>query len=78
MLCWIALLREYQGNGIGLKLLDLSDKQAKKWGKKRIWLNCKKDKISFYQRKGYKIVGYFMKQKGNSKKRQYIMEKKLR
>ena len=78
MLCWIALLKEHRGRGIGSKLLDIADKQAKIWNKKRVWLNCGKNKINFYQRKGYKIAGYFMKQRKEGKRRQYIMEKKLK
>jgi len=76
-LSWIALLKEYRGKGIGSKLLDVADEQVKKWGKERIWLNCKEDRINFYKRNGYEVVGYFMKQREEGKRRQYIMEKKL-
>ena len=71
---WIGVLPEYKEMGIGSKLLKASEKYTKRFKTKGIWLDCRKDKVPFYEKNGYKKVGYFMK-KGQ---RQYVMLKRLK
>lgn len=64
--------------GIGSKLLKESEKYAKKWKKKGVWLDCLKDVIPFYTKNKYKVLGHFMKIKNNKRRRQYVLLKKLK
>jgi ribosomal protein S18 acetylase RimI-like enzyme len=76
---WIAVLPEYREKHVGSKLLKESEKYAKKWKKKGIWLDCRASVLGFYKKHNYKIKGYIMKEKENGKKsRKYFLEKKLK
>jgi ribosomal protein S18 acetylase RimI-like enzyme len=78
-IAWIAVLPEYRGKNVGLMLLKESEKYAKKWGKKGIWLDCRESVLGFYTKYNYKIKGYIMKENENGKKRRkYFLEKKLK
>ena len=51
---------DYQGKGLGTRLLQFANERAKALGLKYIWLGVwekNPDAIRFYQRHGYQIVG---------------------
>ncbi len=77
-IAWIAVLPEYRKKQVGSKLLNESEKIAKKLGQKRIWLACKKDVIKFYKKNKYNLKGYFMKEYQDKKFKKYFLEKRLR
>jgi ribosomal-protein-alanine N-acetyltransferase len=75
---WIAVLPEFRGKSIGSKLLKSCEKYAKKWGKKGIWLDCRKEVLKFYKRNEYKVVSSFIKEVKTKKRKQYVLLKKIR
>ncbi|PIN88468.1 hypothetical protein COU61_04810 [Candidatus Pacearchaeota archaeon CG10_big_fil_rev_8_21_14_0_10_35_13] len=60
LVCWIALLPEYRGRGIGSKLLKHAVRYLKKWDKKGIFLGCSDNRTNFYVRNGYSHEGKFL------------------
>lgn len=74
LITWIAFIPEYRKKGLGSKMLKECEKYALKWEKKSIWLGCKDDLISFYEKNGYKTKGTFINDKG---KKENLMVKEL-
>jgi GNAT superfamily N-acetyltransferase len=48
--------KDYQGTGLGSKLLNFIEEYAKKHGHRLIWLECNKSAYGFYTKRGYKCV----------------------
>jgi ribosomal protein S18 acetylase RimI-like enzyme len=75
----IATDKNLRGKGIGSRLLRESEEYAKKWGKRGVWLDCRKEVISFYLKNKYSLLGYFIKIKNNNnKRRQYVLLKRIK
>ncbi len=74
LITWIALIPEYRKKGFGSKILKECEKYALRWKKKGIWLGCKDEVISFYEKNGYKPKGIFINEKG---KAENLMVKEL-
>jgi GNAT superfamily N-acetyltransferase len=50
----IYILKEYQGFGIGKKLLEVCYKELSKYSKLSLWvLGCNKKSVGFYERQGF-------------------------
>ena len=75
-IAWIAVLPGFREKRIGSKLLKESEKYAKKWNKKGIWLDCRVKVLDFYIKNNYKVKGYITKEINNKKFRKYFLEKK--
>ena len=54
---WIAVLKDYQGQGIGTALLDFFEKLCVKQGIHSIIFYSDKRNVAFYLRRGYKVIG---------------------
>ena len=72
---WIAVLPEFRGQGIGSKLLSSCNKHIKRFGKKKIWLGCRKKMISFYEKNKYVIAGSYI---DKSKREEFVMVKTIK
>lgn len=48
---------EYQGAGIGKKLLEFAESYAKKKGAKKISLDASPNAVRFYEKNGYVVLG---------------------
>lgn len=78
-IAWIAVSPTCRKKRVGSKLLKSCEKYAKKWKKKGVWLDCRKDLVDFYKKNGYKIKGFFMKENKQKRLRKfYLMIKELR
>ncbi len=53
---FMAVEREYQGKGIGRRILRRLEERAKENGAKRITLNARKNALEFYKKNDYNIV----------------------
>lgn len=80
----IYMLAEYAGKGIGSKLIQLAEKQARVIGRQYLWLEVMQsshDSIAFYQRKGFEITraAYFdlLPMKNEEIAKMWIMKKTL-
>ncbi len=54
---WIAVLKNYQGCGIGTALLDFFEKLCIKQGVHGIIFYSDRRNVAFYLRRGYKVIG---------------------
>ena len=77
-IAWIAVLPDYRKKSIGSRLLKRAENFANNWGEKGLWLDCRSRVLNFYERNGYKIKGYIMKEDKGKKFRKYFLEKRLR
>lgn len=50
----VAVHREYQGKGVGLKLMERMLEDAKKLGCYKVILDCAENLISFYEKSGFR------------------------
>ena len=57
MVLTIAISPEHRGEGIGSKLLNQFEINAKKLNRKSIALNCLEDRIPFYEKNGFINLG---------------------
>ena len=73
LITWIAVLPEWRSKKIGSKLLIAAEKYVKKFNKKDIFLDCRKNVLPFYFRNDYKIAGKYI-DKG---KMRYVLVKKI-
>ncbi|MEC5167470.1 GNAT superfamily N-acetyltransferase [Flavobacterium sp. PL11] len=55
----MAVLKEYQKQGFGEKLVKYAESHCIQRAKNLIWFNARKEAISFYQKMGYKPIGEF-------------------
>lgn len=53
----MAVSEEFQGKGIGRKLIAYAEKVAKEKGFRKIIMNARKSVDGFYEKLGYKVVG---------------------
>jgi ribosomal protein S18 acetylase RimI-like enzyme len=77
-IAWVGVDENYRKKGVGARLLRKAEKITKKWKRKGMVLDCRKAVIPFYEKSGFKKAGYFIKPKKNKKRRQYVMEKRVR
>lgn len=55
---WFAVLKEYQGKGIGTALLNFFEKLCAKEGIHSIIFYSDKRNVALYLRRGYKVIGF--------------------
>jgi GNAT superfamily N-acetyltransferase len=53
----MAVLEDYQGSGIGQKLLHAAESKLIELGKNVLWFNARTSAVGFYQKYGYQILG---------------------
>lgn len=53
----VAVSEEYQGQGIGTRLVSFAEKKALELGYRQIVLHSRKTAVSFYRKTGYEIIG---------------------
>ncbi len=53
----VAVLPDFQGLGIGRRLVQLGESSARAWGVKRIFLHARANAIPFYERLDYQVSG---------------------
>jgi predicted GNAT family N-acyltransferase len=53
----MAVLEDYQGNGIGRKLLLAAESKLIELGQKVLWFNARTPAVGFYQKYGYQALG---------------------
>jgi predicted GNAT family N-acyltransferase len=53
----VAVLAEYRGRGIGIRLLESVERIAREWGLESTWLNAQAGAVSFYEKLGYRLEG---------------------
>ena len=53
----MAVLEDYQGSGIGQKLLQAAESKLILQGKKVLWFNARTSAVGFYQKYGYQVLG---------------------
>jgi len=70
-------LPEWIGKGVGGKLLDRLEEEAKKIGLKRIFAESSTLAIKFFIAKGFQVLEERINTVCNSPAKQYIIEKKL-
>jgi len=58
---WLAVSEEHQGQGIGSKLLQMWEKDAKVSGIHKLHLWTDKKNLDFYKRRGFKLLGKISK-----------------
>jgi len=59
---WLAVRKQYQGQGIGTKLLKFLEQKAKQQGFRKVFVYTGKNMIrtrQFYEKNGYKFVNEF-------------------
>ena len=60
----MAVLEDYQGGGIGRKLLYAAESKLIELGKTVLWFNARTSAVGFYQKYGYQVLGNEFKIKG--------------
>ena len=60
----MAVVEDYQGSGIGQKLLHAAESKLIKLGKNVLWFNARTSAVGFYQKYGYQILGNEFKIEG--------------
>lgn len=55
---WLAVLKNYQGRGIGTMLLKFFEKLCIKQGVHSIIFYADKRNVTFYLRRGYNVIGF--------------------
>jgi len=66
---WLAVRKQYQGQGIGTKLLKFLEQKAKQQGYRKVFVYTGKNMIrtrQFYEKNGYKFVNEFPEYYGYS------------
>ncbi len=58
---WLVVCRNYQRQGIASKLLKIWEKEAKKWGCHKLHLLTEGRNVSFYQKRGFILLGLIPK-----------------
>lgn len=53
----MAVLEDYQGSGIGRKLLLAAESKLIELGQKVLWFNARTPAVGFYQKYGYQALG---------------------
>jgi predicted GNAT family N-acyltransferase len=53
----MAVLDNYQGMGVGQKLLHAAEAKLIKLGNKVLWFNARTSAVGFYQKYGYQVLG---------------------
>jgi GNAT superfamily N-acetyltransferase len=53
----MAVLEDYQGSGIGRKLLQAAESKLIELGKNILWFNARTSAVGFYQKYGYEVLG---------------------
>jgi len=53
----MAVLEDYQGSGIGRKLLYGAEYKLIELGRKVLWFNARTSAVGFYQKYGYQVLG---------------------
>ena len=53
----MCILKEYQGMGVGKKLIENADKKCKDVGFDFIWMNARSIALNFYLKLNYKVSG---------------------
>jgi phosphoribosylformimino-5-aminoimidazole carboxamide ribotide isomerase len=56
-MCYVAIKSDIQGSGIGSKMLEFVEKQARDKGFESIYCNARDTAINFYIKNGYKTEG---------------------
>ena len=54
---YLAVLDEWQGHGIGSRILEILEQKARESGVELLWLNSRDSAASFYTKRGYVDVG---------------------
>ena len=76
---WIAVHPDFRGKGAGYKLIKESERYAKKYDNKGVWLDCREKALPFYEKNGFRNVGDYQKLTSSGiLKPCYVMEKKLK
>lgn len=70
---WLAVLKPYQGKGVGKKLLEKLEQIAKRKGAHSIFLSTYKRDMGFYEKQGFENIGYDVK--GYFGQEEYYMRK---
>jgi ribosomal protein S18 acetylase RimI-like enzyme len=71
----MAILEDFQGLGLGEKLITYSEKQLLSEKGALIWFNARQNAVGFYKKLGYKIMGGAFEI--NDVGTHYVMYKKL-
>ena len=71
----MAILKTYQGKGLGQIILDYGETITKKKHTQLVWCNAREVAINFYKKCGYKIIGNSFNIKNIGL--HYVMYKKL-
>jgi ribosomal protein S18 acetylase RimI-like enzyme len=75
----IAVHPDYRHRKIGSKLLSSCEKPSREWKKNGIFLDCRSDRILFYEKNKYKNIGYFIRKENVKRpRRQYVMFRRFR
>lgn len=45
-----------QGMGVGQKMLQFAEQEAKKYGRKKVVLQARENAVEFYKRSGYQVI----------------------
>ena len=70
----IAVLPEYQHNGIASELMSHFKEHAKNRGKEGVILTCKDEKVTFYEKNGFSYVGVSESSHGSAKWNDMILK----
>ena len=68
------VLPEYQHRGYGSELMEHLIREAARKGRKGLTLDCKKEKIGFYARFGYRLLGESASEHGGASWNDMILE----
>jgi len=73
---WIGVKKQYQGKGVGKKLLEFIENYAEEQGAHNIFLEAEEEKKDYYVQRGYTIFGF--NEKGWYGLSTHLLKKQLR